>query len=51
MLVGGVRADYFTDAGGIIINVKVSAIVPIGATYQARLSSGTKTIVNWSELR
>lgn len=51
LLVGGVRADYFTDTGGNIINVRVSGIVPIGATYSVNLSSGTKTIVNWSELR
>lgn len=51
LLVGGVRADYFTDHGGIIINVKVSGIIPIGATYSVNLSSGSTSIVNWSELR
>jgi hypothetical protein len=51
LLVGGVRVDYFTDYGGIILNVKVSGIVPIGSTYSAHLSSGSRTIVNWSELR
>lgn len=51
LLVNGVRVDYFTDHGGQIINVKVSAIVPDGMTYQAKLSNGSTTIVNWSELR
>jgi len=51
LLVNGIVADYFTDNGGFVQNVRVSGIIPATQTYQVVLSSGSTTIVNWSELR
>jgi len=51
LLVNGIVADYFTDNGGFVQNVRVSGIIPATQTYEVVLSSGSTTIVNWSELR
>ena len=54
-LVDGNSADYFTDNGGFVQNVKLSAIVPDGSTYHVTVTTSTDghalpNIVSWYEL-
>lgn len=51
LYVNSIVADYFTDTGSHVINVKMSAVVPPGQTYQVACASSFTTIINWSELR
>lgn len=50
LLVNGLLVAKMS-AGTVSISGTLSAIIPAGATYEYRQTSGTATITDWSELR